>query len=91
METPRHALTVISLPAPPNRHGEITTRGGEVLTVSARGHLKSNLGQKVDLHGRPTKARGSRGSGAKKWEAWAEEEAWKESGGSGVAQKRPGK
>lgn len=59
--TGKGAPTVISMAAPPNKDGEVITRGGETLTLDSAGRLTNSLGQRCDIYGRLTKARGNKG------------------------------
>ena len=73
MNQTRRAPTVVSLAAPPNKDGVILTRGGEKLSFDSAGRLINSSGQRCDIYGRITKARGAKGrnsSNRRGWDGW---------------------
>ena len=62
------SFRMIFMAAPPNRAGEDTTPGDEILVIDSGGHLRNNLWQKRDQFGRVTKAHGAKGkASSERW------------------------
>ena len=56
------APTFVSLATPLNSKGQLVAPGGQILHIDSSGHVLNANNERCDLHGRPTRPRGCRGS-----------------------------